>query len=71
VTLKDSTARIFIDGTLTGENSQFGLVPEDVRARAGRIGAGLTGTGFSGHLDDVAVFRTGFESIADVPVVSK
>jgi hypothetical protein len=71
VTLKDSTARIFIDGTLTGENRQFGLVPEDVRARAGRIGAGLTGTGFSGHLDDVAVFRTGFESIADVPVVSK
>ena len=71
VTLKDSVARIHIDGKVAGENRQFTLVPEDIRARAGRIGAGVAGIGFSGQIDDFAVFRTGFSSIVDVPVVSK
>jgi carbonic anhydrase/acetyltransferase-like protein (isoleucine patch superfamily) len=71
ITLKDSIARIYIDGKAAGENRQFPLVPEDVRARAGRIGAGLAGIGFLGELDDFAVFRTGFESVADIPVVAK
>jgi hypothetical protein len=71
VTLKDSIAHIYIDGKAAGENRQFALVPEDVRARAGRVGAGLAGVGFLGEIDDFAVFRTGFESVADIPVVAR
>jgi len=66
ITLQNSVARIYIDGKLAAENASFPFSPEDVRARAGRIGAGLSGTGFIGVLDDFAVFRTGFANIADV-----
>jgi len=59
VTLQDSVARIFIDGRLAAENTSFPFSPEDVRARTGRIGAGLAGPGFIGALDDLAVYRTG------------
>jgi hypothetical protein len=65
VTLQDSVARIYIDGRLAAENTRFPFSPEDVWARAGRIGAGLSGPGFIGALDDFAVYRTGFSSIAD------
>jgi hypothetical protein len=65
VTLQDSVARIYIDGRLAGENIRFPFSPEDVRARAGRIGAGLSGPGFFGALDDFAVYRTGIASISD------
>jgi len=71
VTLKDSVARIYLEGKPAGENRQFTMLPEDVRARAGRIGSGVAGIGFVGQLDDFAVFRTGFSSIADVPDISK
>jgi hypothetical protein len=66
ITLKDRIARIFLDGKVAGENKRFTLVPEDVRARAGRIGAGVAGLGFTGKLDDFAVFRTGFATIAAI-----
>jgi hypothetical protein len=59
VTLQDSVARIFIDGRLAAENTSFPFSPEDVRARTGRIGAGLAGPGFIGALDDLAVYRSG------------
>ena len=71
VSLKDSIARVYLDGKLVGENPHFALVPEDVRARSGRIGAGVAGIGFAGRIDDFAVFRTGFAALSDVPEVSK
>ena len=50
---------------LAAENTSFPFSPEDVRARTGRIGAGLAGPGLIGALDDFAVYRTG---LADVLV---
>ncbi len=70
ITLKDRVARLYLDGKVAGENKQFALTPEDVRARAGRIGAGVAGLGFAGKLDDFAVFRTGFATITDIPDLS-
>ena len=58
VTLGNSCARISIDGQLAAENLSFPLTPEEVRARAGRIGAGITGAGFIGTLADFAIYRT-------------
>ena len=71
VTLKDGTARLYLDGQLAVENKAFALTPEDVRARAGRIGAGVAGPGFTGKLDDFAVYRTGFAAISDIPAAAK
>jgi len=48
VRLHDPVARIYLDGRLAAENTRFPFSPEDVRARAGRIGAGLSGPGFIG-----------------------
>ncbi len=67
VILKDATARLYLDGKLVAENKQFALTPEDVRARAGRIGAGVAGLGFAGRLDELAVYRTAFATVAEIP----
>ena len=71
VTLKDSVARLYLDGKLAAENKQFALTPEDVRARAGRIGAGVAGPGFTGRLDDFAVYRTAFSTVGEIPAPTK
>jgi hypothetical protein len=69
VSIKDKVGRIYIDGVAVGENANFVLSPEDVRATSGRIGAGVSGTGFSGRIDDFTIFRHGFASVADLPVL--
>jgi carbonic anhydrase/acetyltransferase-like protein (isoleucine patch superfamily) len=69
VSLKDKLARIYIDGLAVGENADFALAPEDVRAASGRIGAGVSGKGFRGRIDDFTIFRHGFASVAELPVL--
>ena len=66
LTLQESVARIYIDGRLAAEDTHFPFSAEDIRARAGRIGAGLSCLGFLGAIDDFAVYRTGFNCEEDV-----
>lgn len=69
VTVGANRARIYVNGTLVGENAQFPLTPEDVRATSGRLGAGVAGKGFRGRIDDLAIFRHVFASIEEIPVL--
>ncbi len=70
ISVQDGVGRLFVDGQLAGENPRFALKPEDVQARSGFIGSGSGASqGFTGELDDLAVYRTGFSNIRDIPSV--
>lgn len=67
VTLQDGAARIYTDGKLSAEQKDFKLRPEDVRACAGWIGSGVAEKGFTGRMDDFAIYRKGIGSVEELP----
>ncbi len=66
VTLGNSMGRIFFNGKLAGEAS-VPVKPEDINAAFGYLGRGLRKGFFNGYLGPIAVFRTAFQQVKDIP----
>jgi hypothetical protein len=62
VSIKGGDARFFIDGKPAGGIRNALVLPADLGVRSGQIGAG-----FSGELDDIAVYRRAIERIEELP----
>lgn len=68
IILDRDEGRLYFDGQEVGRNPAMTLNPEDLRATAGFIGRRFAGGGcFNGALDDLAIYRKAFTSIADIP----
>ena len=62
VSIKGGDARFFIDGKPAGGIRNAVVLPTDLGVRTGQIGAG-----FSGEIDDLAVYRRAIERIEELP----